>query len=1303
SLRNTLQIQPDVKLNSAHLFAQVDGWLYPDRVVNKTQFNLGDVAATNKSGKITLEPITSTIDVTYAPPGAAGEPFKITALRDVGLALESGFAKLSGETGKGGTLAQFNLRGDGDLGKLQQQLAQFHDFGKMQVQGAWKLAATTNGDPTKENAAIKTNVKFTATNLVVNGLAGVAPIREPWLDVTADGNVHLEKNKPQSLTEGVVVLKSNSAENPTVDVRLAGDVDLSTFASKRFDLTAKAMLAKARDEFAAVAPSLGYVESGQLTATAGGSYDGKRLKLDPTTAVKVADLSVRQSTAAGAPVVLRNQAVDVALAGAISTSVEELGADLSALAVSAPKLLEIKKADGPLKVILARGGAKKRITGSGGIAIAYADLKRIGDLRKSFTPTTQPAATEGAGQLTRAMLSGALNFNRADQPVTTIAGNFSADVGVATAKEPINEKIAITLDGAQPDDFAQPLKANLNVKSNTLNAAVTDAVLVLAADSPIDLVRQAKVSVTADRLEMVQAMMDSFIPPSQPNAGGAPAPQQPRVTGEERISGNERISRAPEPDLEPASPQSVRGPDRPLPSLKVLSGRLALVANVSRENQTTLVKDTSLTINNLSFRRGDGFYESKDGKIDLKLSAAIDTDANPAAASAIRKLQIQELSGDLDAGQLKLTQPIVVTNLAAPLPSISGGVQMTGALAVGLRMLEALQGAKPASKYPYTGNYDLTEAISTQGNTIRLVGGLKASKFRAYDPTDLKTVTFAEDLLTIANDVAADSTTDTATLNNLALNMQSTGALALAITNGQLIDWSDQRKIAKELDAKLRIDWPRLWPIVKPMLDPDTQKSLEDLQLAGVMERTFKVNGSFPATGTDKQGRRIELDTAQALRFINAYGGLHFDRVAVSGLDVRNLDLPVSLERGICYIQDATKPKGQRYPQPFACNDGTIDIGGLQIDLRHVAANGSILPWFTIPDANKVIFKNVALNPLFADSTIGNYVNPGFAGATDARGRVTLTSVECRDVPLDWFTASKKPGQAPPQQPQQPAHRQRTTQSDGRAEFLLAISEMQLKAPLLPFLLNTDTLSGQVTKGRITVENGIVRSDIPMELENGRMTLAWTGAVNLQDRQILNFNTAIPKQLIAELPILRNNAKFIPNVINVPIAGAFDKPHIDLAGAVTKSFLPGIGSGKPEDIINQLPGLLGGGGKKDKDKDNPSAQDKNMRSGNSDDPLAGLRDLAGGLLNQKGSGGGTNPADRAAPAPANDRVTGNERISGEPRTASERRPAAPVTGDERISSTPRPTTTTAPTTTAPAERNVSGRTRAARQRANEDK
>jgi hypothetical protein len=208
--------------------------------------------------------------------------------------------------------------------------------------------------------------------------------------------------------------------------------------------------------------------------------------------------------------------------------------------------------------------------------------------------------------------------------------------------------------------------------------------------------------------------------------------------------------------------------------------------------------------------------------------------------------------------------------------------------------------------------------------------------------------------------------------------------------------------------------------------------------------------------------------------------------------------------------------------------------------------------------------------------------------------------------------------------------------------------------------------------------------------------------------------------LLADLPMLRHNEKFIPDVVNVPMSGSFDAPKIDLVGAVTKSLIPGFGSGKPEDLIKSLPDLINqarGGGKKDKsDKNGPSGDEPISRDPKAaadsapdkakprDDTVGELLDLAGGLLNKnKKKDKKDNEKDmrdqRDNPPRSND--LGNERISSEPppraNTDAGAKGDARISGDQPISADPRAARPATNPSTAPAtQRNVSGRTRDAR-------
>ena len=202
---------------------------------------------------------------------------------------------------------------------------------------------------------------------------------------------------------------------------------------------------------------------------------------------------------------------------------------MKTLSVSAPSLIEIRKKEGDLKLSVVTKSAK--VTGTGGLTI-FADLKRLGDVAKSLSPAPAAAPEASTGQLTKGILNGSINFARSDKAQTTIAGDFVADVSISTQNAPIDDKIAITLKADAPDDLTAPLMANVDVKGQFINAAVNDAVLMLARAMPdqsrrfnglFEILSKAKISVNIDRLETIQPILGSFSAPVAATAKGPAA------------------------------------------------------------------------------------------------------------------------------------------------------------------------------------------------------------------------------------------------------------------------------------------------------------------------------------------------------------------------------------------------------------------------------------------------------------------------------------------------------------------------------------------------------------------------------------------------------------------------------------------------------------------------------------------------------------------------------------------------------------------------------------------------------------
>jgi hypothetical protein len=1309
SLRNTLQLLPGVQVNSGSLWAQVDASILKDRLVGKTELKIQNLAGVRKDDKtgqaqpIALQPITQSLNLTYVPTGTPSSKFSIGQLRDIAVNFTSAFLTLKGGTGPQGTIAQFNLTGKGDLAKLQQQLGQFFDMGDLKLGGGLDIAASTNGDPNKPDAMVKTNVGVTFTNLSVSGLPGKPPIQQPWLNLTADGNLQLKNNSPVALSGAVFKLQSNNPNQPTVDVLARGDVNLESLTAEPFNLERLRIdLAKARGEFAAFVPALSNFTSGTLTASGAGKYDGKTFLFASQTPLKVVgqNISIQLPKDAGhlQPVnVIKNRNVELTLAGELQRLDRVTSLRAESFALVSPNLFDIRATGGPLAITYQSD--PRKIQGNGTLAI-FTDVKQLTDILKAMQPPpadgSAPAAPQPIGQLTKGLLNGTLKLARADQPTTTVNGNFTLDVDLTTHKGPLSDKIALTLAAAVPDDMTRQATANLDVKSSYGTAKLADVIAIPANDA-FDFLRKATLTVTADRLDALQAIIDSLMPQTTP-AAVASSEEHPSARRTE------------------VAEDDAAQEEKPLPPLRVESGSMTLKASLNREGQTTHLRDTVVTLNNVRLWRGDGSFDASKQPINLNLAADIETTpskspatAQPSLVEQIQRIQVTQLAGNLSFGQLAMPKPIVITNPGAVKErkvTANGAIELKGNLDRLFRFLEAVGGAKPYSKYPYSGEYVLNQEITTQEQNIRLVGKLDATDFTALDPQKPTRPTFREDQLAVVNDVAADLATSTLALNKVLVDFKSSGALRLTIENGKLIDWADQRQIADKLTATLKTDWGKLWTIVKPMLDAETVADLgNDFRIEGGMERQFTLAGKFPATGKNKRGKVVALPFQASIKQLQATGGLTVPHLYYKGFDARNADIPVILANGIALVQDASKPKGDaRIPAPIAVNGGTLDIGGFKLDLTWIDPKNrdAITPLLTIPDRDHVVLKNVNVNPVLADSVIGEYINPAFAGSKEASGTVDLVANYCDRLPLG--SAMKQPN------------------APGSAQFVFSMSKVQLKGEGLSFLTGAiagglnqilratggssgglegfDSVTGAIQKSTITIERGKITHRLNLETDRfGEW--AFDGNLNLASKNFNYLNVKVPTDVFAKNTGL---SRYLGDTITFPFAGPVRRPTLApnfVNKLVEQNLLKNPG--------NLLEGILGNknkgrdgntrddGAGNDRNRtpadrnrrDNPPAADRRSQSGGND--LHSLfQDFAGDLFDQADLEDRISQAyppsqrdsrnsrdDRARTAgqrrSANPDDIGNQRISGDP---NDRPPSKDstgkdnVSGDDRISSDP---------------------------------
>ena len=81
-----------------------------------------------------------------------------------------------------------------------------------------------------------------------------------------------------------------------------------------------------------------------------------------------------------------------------------------------------------------------------------------------------------------------------------------------------------------------------------------------------------------------------------------------------------------------------------------------------------------------------------------------------------------------------------------------------------LRLLAVVQGGE---QMPYTGDYDLTQTVSSQAGQLQLAGQTTISKFVVLQNGK---PAFTEDKILIVNDVKADTNAKNATINTIALD-----------------------------------------------------------------------------------------------------------------------------------------------------------------------------------------------------------------------------------------------------------------------------------------------------------------------------------------------------------------------------------------------------------------------------------------------------------------------------------------------------------------------------------------------------
>ncbi len=1225
-LKHTISIPEDRTIDKGRLTHATHIELANNSAVISTTTDLPDLQGTSQGKKVALSPI-------HAEAGVSAVGGATPDLRDVKIDARSGDDAHPGffrVKGGGPTLAKINLGGDIDLAKMQAEASQFVDLDELvngkpgadaqaaareplKLAGVGTFSLTTDGDLTKPDSTIATGAKLDLSDVDIRGLKSLAaPIHEPMVSLAYSGTAQRgtdEKHFITGVKDATVSLTTGKKDAPTVQLAASADLTMAgKVTAPRFELTKLDVdLPRAQDELApmlapaSAAPVNPYVDksaplpgapptsqpsvmtqlaqrllsitSGRLTGSAAGSYDGATLTFSKPLVLSMQKVTLEKTQDGQKTRVLDGETFDVNLAGTASIA-DGKSAKLSQLTVtSSSNIVRVEKSpDKDLVISLSPDGAPG---GSGSLHV-NSDLARAKQVADAFSGST--AKPDPATALHSGKLDGTLAFNRAaNQPQTSIDANLAL-TELTVGDKLKGERLDVVTNATVPDAF-DTAQAKLDVKSAFATVSVPDAQLMLKRgkgdESKVgvwEMIRNASAKIDVPDLPKLYALAGAFsAPPPTPPAGAAPSP----------------------------------------PPMDVASGALSMSMTIARDDakKATNINLTDLHASKLALRRGERqFAFPRD--VALKLAAMI------GATTDIQTIQISQLDGDLGVSKLSMPQPIAITNLVGGgTPNANGTIELGGSLKDVTPLLAVLGGG---NELPYTGDFAIKQALTTQGDTIALVGDVTTKQFTVLDSTDRSKTVFTEPEVAIKNNVTVDTKKQIATINALSVDMPQTQALGVKVTGG-VEDWAVQRKV-NNVKIDLTYDLPKLWPIVHPMLiKPGEEDQFKDMKIAGKYTKTFVVSGNYPASSADGK----PLPWNESVRSLYAAGELAVDLLDTSGVTLEQLALPITMIKG----QVITNYADGHKPTPAKFNGGTLDLGNILLDVTQPVARIAVV------DKDKKLVQKASINSLLGD-TLGKYVNPVFTNSERAKGLLDVTANYVEAVAADSATIK--------------------SEQSGRAKITFSLTDMDIANPLgtmiaggainkMSSALNmggvsnneADVFQGQIKDAVVTLENGRTTQDITMQLvdpstvkitpdgkkiEAKPMLMSFKGDIRLSDLT-QSLNVVFPSQLIAKFipdhDIQKGFIDAFPSGVPLSLKGTTSKPVIDygnIIGKFAQGFVQGkllnsaIGGGKKSDAAEGGDGgggAVGGGagglgglleqalsGDKDKDSDKDKDKDK---------------------------------------------------------------------------------------------------------------
>jgi hypothetical protein len=433
-------------------------------------------------------------------------------------------------------------------------------------------------------------------------------------------------------------------------------------------------------------------------------------------------------------------------------------------------------------------------------------------------------------------------------------------------------------------------------------------------------------------------------------------------------------------------------------------------------------------------------------------------------------------------------------------------------------------------------------------------------------------VQFSEDLLTVADNVSLRASQSSLEIHQLDATMQSSKALALSL-NGTVTGYSTDRNL--DIKAKLNYDLAKLWTIVHPlMIEKGKDDPYKDLQLTGIFEKSLVLSGKYP-----------DQPMKQAIRFLIADASLSVALFDWNGLNIQNLEVPITLKGGQALTVYSNRPEGQNVAPPATANGGQLDLGPVTLDLTQDPPLLSL-------QAGRQILKGATVNPLFARTWLKNFINnPVFVGANSASGTVDVTVVECDRLPLGELVMKEN-----------------DPNNTGHATFKFSINNLHIGGQGIGSILSVlfhsnanDSFAANVKDGTISIAKGVATQHIVFQ--SGSYNLGFDGGVGLESKELKPLTVSIPlAKVVQAIHNDPNLVRYVPDQASVVMTGTLNAPHFQIDKMVSQAIADAA-----------VKALLGG---------SPSAQtppnNAGGTNGNNTQPPPDNNDPLGNLLNSLG-------------------------------------------------------------------------------------